>query len=155
MKTIKITLALLAIVAVAALYSTGAFIPETNGMADTVAGLIVLNDTEMAQNVGGPWTSEIDEWGNGEYASCHIDNCPDHTFEYTHDRYSCVPCDEDHESKYNSITVVKVTTSWCDDFFVEGIRCDYESAATDWWSSCDNYQGACGDHDWGGEYPYY
>lgn len=54
MKTIRIALSILAIAAVVAIYSTGTFVPETQGIEDTVADLVVLSDAEMAQQVGGP-----------------------------------------------------------------------------------------------------
>ena len=146
MKTIKITLALLAIVAVAAIYSTGAFIPETNGMADTVAGLTVLNDTEMAQNVGGPWTQVLPSGneGGGEHASCVVDNCPDNTFTFTLDDWDCVPCDDSEAYSLTNILVPTKVESWCDDFFVEGIRCDYEEKSHYGHYSCILYLGLCG-----------
>ena len=143
MKTVRIALSLLAIVAVAAIYSTGAFIPETNGMADTVAGLTVLNDAEMAQQVGGPWTSQLAAEANGSYASCAVDNCPDNTYSRTHARYRCVPCNTSWQYAFTSVVSPKVTTSWCDDFGVEGIRCDYKSTTTEWQYSCISFQGPC------------
>lgn len=35
------------------LYGTGLFVPETQGVENTVSGLITLNDTEMSKFVGG------------------------------------------------------------------------------------------------------
>ena len=38
-------------------YSSDAFVPETQGITDTdtVSGLVVLSDTYLAEQVGGDW----------------------------------------------------------------------------------------------------
>lgn len=54
MKTMKIVLSFVAIAAIAATYSTGAFVPQSPGIEKTFAGFLVINDAEMAQHVGGP-----------------------------------------------------------------------------------------------------
>ena len=131
------------IAAIAVVYSTGAFILDTNGVADTFAGLPVLNDAEMAQRIGGPWTHEIASEPSGDYASCSISNCPDNTYIWTHARYRCVPCNDSSQSAFKSVVMPKVTTSWCDDYGVEGIRCTFELATADWHYSCIFFQGPC------------
>ena len=54
MKTMKIALSIVAIAAIAAIYSTGAFVPQTHGIENTFEGFLVISDAEMAQHVGGP-----------------------------------------------------------------------------------------------------
>lgn len=49
----KFVLSILSIFAIIAVYSTGAFVSELQGMTETVAGLAVLSDAEMAEQVGG------------------------------------------------------------------------------------------------------
>ncbi|MDE0314717.1 MAG: hypothetical protein OXM61_07445 [Candidatus Poribacteria bacterium] len=54
MKTMKNSLYILAIAAVVTIYSTGAFVPDTQGIESTFDGFLVISDAEMAQHVGGP-----------------------------------------------------------------------------------------------------
>lgn len=137
MKTLFFTVA---IAATAALYGIGFFVPQS---PDTAEGLVVLSDTEMAQRAGGKWMQQQSSNGSGSRASCSVSDCPDGTYDYTNPRYRCVPCTSSQALAYTSKYVPKVTRSWCDDFGVEGIRCDYESYTWSWWSSCENYQGRC------------
>lgn len=155
-------MSILAIAVIATIYSTGAFVPQTHGVEKTVAGLEALSDAEMTQQVGGPWTSKFIKWSSGEYADCQIYNCPDDTYLYNHTKYGCKACENDFDSKYNTIRRPLVTKSWCDDYYVEwwreGVeepRCDYESSTEKWYYPCDDQYGACGDHDFGGNYRYY
>ena len=53
MKFMKIALSVVAIAAIATIYSTGAFVSQTHGMDNTVAGFLVISNAEMAQQVGG------------------------------------------------------------------------------------------------------
>ena len=49
----KIALSVVAIAAIATIYSTGAFVSQTHGMDNTVAGFLAISNAEMAQQVGG------------------------------------------------------------------------------------------------------
>lgn len=53
MKFMKIALSVVAIAAIATIYSTGAFVSQTHGMENTFDGFLVINNAEMAQQVGG------------------------------------------------------------------------------------------------------
>lgn len=53
MKFMNIALSVVAIAAIATLYSTGAFVSQTHGMDNTVAGFLAISNAEMAQQVGG------------------------------------------------------------------------------------------------------
>ena len=53
MKFMKIALSVVAIAAIATIYSTGAFVSQTHGMDNTVAGFLAISNAEMAQQVGG------------------------------------------------------------------------------------------------------
>ena len=71
----RVLLSILLILTVLTAYSTGAFVPEHEGIVDTVAGLAVLSDAEMAQQAGGIWRgtrkkAEIVTWPVGQPSSC-------------------------------------------------------------------------------------
>lgn len=53
MKFMKIVLSVVAIAAIATIYSTGAFVSQTPGMDNTVDGFLAISNAEMAQQVGG------------------------------------------------------------------------------------------------------
>ena len=53
MKFMKIALSVVAIAAIATIYSTGAFVSQTQGMDNTVDGFLVISNAEMTQQVGG------------------------------------------------------------------------------------------------------
>ena len=44
----------LTFIAALVLYGAGFFVPETQGIENTVDGHVILNDAEMSQLVGGP-----------------------------------------------------------------------------------------------------
>ena len=49
----KFALSVVAIAAIATIYSTGAFVSQTPGLDNTVEGFLAISDAEMAQQVGG------------------------------------------------------------------------------------------------------
>lgn len=53
MKFMKIALSVVAIAAIATIYSTGAFVSKTPGLDNTVDGFLAISNAEMAQQVGG------------------------------------------------------------------------------------------------------
>ena len=63
----RVLLSILLILTVLTAYSTGAFVPEHEGIVDTVAGLAVLSDAEMAQQMGGVLTNQIQELSTAGY----------------------------------------------------------------------------------------
>jgi hypothetical protein len=75
----KVLLSILLILTVLTAYSTGAFVPEHDGIVDTVAGLAVLSDADLAQQAGGIWRgtrkkAEIVTWPVGQPSSCYSSN---------------------------------------------------------------------------------
>ena len=95
MKTI---LSIIAIITVIGLYSTGAFVPETQGIVDTVAGLEVLSDTDMAQQVGGfrHRYATVDRFPGGDTAVCTEDffeSCDTDNKVRWNFRLNCERCD--------------------------------------------------------------
>ena len=138
----KTLMSILTITAIAVLYSTGAFVtPSTQ----TATEFVALTDTDMAQRVGGPWTSELASWGQGHPPECSLSTGCFGSAEVTHDRYRCVPCDNRNDSAYTQIDAAAKTKYWCVfDNWKEIQRCRTESAIIDRMRHCDNYQGACG-----------
>ena len=53
MKFMKIVLSVVAIAAIATIYSTGAFVSQTPGLDNTFDGFLAISNAEMAQQVGG------------------------------------------------------------------------------------------------------
>ena len=107
MKPMKIALSFIAIAAIAAIYSTGAFVPQTHGIENTFAGFIILSDAEMAQNVGGPEeghrrqnTVPVDH----DVASCGSSNPDCDKDRQTRDAilYACDPCPEPVFDNYDN-----------------------------------------------------
>lgn len=80
-------------------YSTGAFIPESQGMADTVAGLKVLSNAEMAQQMGGidNKTNRLTENGdNSKISWCHtfwdLSCYPNWVVKWKNPKFDCIWC---------------------------------------------------------------
>ena len=95
----KIVLSILSILTMLAIYSTGAFVPESQGMADTVAGLKVLSNAEMAQQMGGidNHSRRLTRMGHNSPVSwCHTHwdlSCyPDFEVNYTNSLFDCIWC---------------------------------------------------------------
>ena len=154
----KTLLTFLTITATLAIYSFGAFVPDTQGVENTFTGLVVLSNAEMAQQAAGlgRWTSAPKSWGNGAPANCSdVDDCPDGSFFHTLDLTQCVPCENWFENRWTRTMVPHRIQSWCDNFGYEGVRCKYKSVVNDMAWSCDNYLGGCGDNVWGEPYPGY
>lgn len=162
MKTIKIALPVLAIAAIITIYSTGAFIPETQGIEDTVAGLVVLGDAEMAQQVGGPeegW-AELVVWEGSEKASCYGSHscgekppCPKDRQVRDASQHKCRSCDSQtwYYTKYRYKSKPKRIVSWCKN---QSEGCFYDEAAdpeSDWISSCEEFVASMCDSDAGSD----
>ena len=157
----KIVLSILSILTVLTVYSTGAFVPESQGMVDTVAGLAVLSDAEMAQQAGGIWRgtrkkAEIVTWPVGQPSSCYSSSgcnsggcnsggcnsggcapdCPPDKQVFTVFQHRCVKCygyDQWTTSRKYDHYATKEITSECK--MINGV-CVYTEVVTGTWSSC-------------------
>lgn len=72
----KTVLSISSILIMVAIYSTGAFVPESQNTVDTFAGLVILSDADMTQQVGGMYSGtrqrpEITEWPEGQPSQCY------------------------------------------------------------------------------------
>ncbi len=141
----KTLLAILAIVTIAGFCGAGAFVPQT---PDTLEGLIVLNDAALTQKVGGTTKTTSSEYivGHGEKASCSVNSCDPQEFYWTNSKYNCVDCETWYDNAYQmEENVPAVIKSYCEAFQDAGVqKCRTVSEVLYRWSSCDNYQGACG-----------
>lgn len=155
----KTLLILLTIIATLAIYSFGAFVPDTQGVEKMIAGLVVLSDIEMSQQTAGldRWTSAPKSWGNMDGAAdcSDVNDCPDGQHFHTLDLTKCVPCENWFDNRWTREKVPHKIMSWCDNFGYEGVRCKYKSSVNTMEWSCDNYLGGCGDHVPGEPYPWY
>lgn len=142
MKTI---LSIIAIITFIGFYSTGAFVPETQGIVDTVAGLEVLSDTDMAQQVGGFWHhyADVDRFPGGDTAVCTDDffePCDTDNKVRWNFRLNCVECDG-YTQYYTEMWWRKVDgeiTSTCE---YEIATCTYDEWVSNHWMSCELYMG--------------
>ena len=139
------------------IYSSGAFVPETQGITetDTVLGLVVLSDTDLAQHVGGNWEGYpvLKSKGGGE-ADCNIGNCgtkDDCLLNRTVSkkaRYKCKTCPTGFWarfiSKYERVFVQQNKVTWCS-WNHETETCDKKRTGTGTasWTSCENPLGMC------------
>jgi len=138
---------LLAFATTLVLCGTSFFVPQTQGL-DTVAGMVVLSDADMAaQNGGyGQWRSEQTRAPSGSFANCSQRPCPTWTHRRTFGHYRCAPC-EGTESTYTRVYTTKVEISWCASFS-QPDKCEYRHHSDDYHWSCVAYTGSCGDHTW-------
>ena len=117
----KFVLSILSILVVIAVYSTGAFVSESQGMTDTVAGLAVLSDAEMAEQVGGSFRNKTNiKWQDEDgsvitvcYESYYLFCFPAEKT-WIGSRYNCVQCTPKNKGKaYKSHNPVKKIVSKC------------------------------------------
>lgn len=119
----KIVLSILSVLTMLAIYSTGAFVPESQGMADTVAGLEVLSNAEMSQKLGGidNKTHSLKKNGhNSKITWCHTNwdlSCsPNLVVTWNNTLFDCVWCgtSESNWGAYKLTFGAEIEgTSWC------------------------------------------
>lgn len=118
----KIVLSILSILTVLTVYSTGAFVPETQGMTDTVAGLTVLIDAEMAQQMGGVLfneTQKVKKAGSGSIVTLCRETwdlrCVPFRRTQHKTKYKCVQCYSHltHLGAYRNDNVIVRVDSGC------------------------------------------
>ena len=146
----KTLMSILAIVAIAVLCGTGAFV--TQG-ANTPKDLVVLADTALSQRIGGKETNMPSSGSSGKNASCSVNDCPENTYTYTPALYSCVSCYTKGDSAYTWLAQnnrPRKIRSWCDDYWRRNrndkyeYRCDFKSAPKGPpLSSCEKSDGTC------------
>lgn len=146
----KTLMSILAIVTIAVLCGTGAFVIQG---AHTADNFIVLTDTAMSHQVGGKETNMIRNNASGKNASCSVSNCPENTFFYTPALYDCVSCSTKGESAYRLLegnSRPRKIETWCDDYYRRyrngkyEYRCDQKSKPTGPpLSSCEKDDGKC------------
>lgn len=120
----KIVLSILSILTMLAIYSTGAFVPESQGMVDTVAGLKVLSNAEMAQQMGGidNKTNKLVKNGhNSKISWCHTywdTSCfPNWVVQWSNTLFDCIWCATSltNLGAYEIETNSEISgTSWCE-----------------------------------------
>lgn len=108
------------------IYSLGAFVPPTQGVAniETVYGLVVLSDTELAQQVGGEWegmrklvkkAGKLTDCGDGNCMS--KDDCLLNGKISDRAKYKCEDCPSGFWArfigKYERVRVASKVSSWC------------------------------------------
>ena len=107
----KIVLSVVAIAAIAMIYGTGAFVPQTHGLDNTVAGFLAISNAEMAQQIGGhhtePREGEQKLIDGGDFSKhCDANNVcykPDHhRKEFDASYYVCTDCPPDDEDELNT-----------------------------------------------------
>ena len=149
----RVLLSLLAIFTIAVLFGSGAFV--TQG-PETAHGLVVLTDTDMSLNVGGPlpgkWVQKRIE-GSGNNAVCNdVDNCPQGKVVYNYPETRCEPCrrkdsgdcayskpDTDENDEYVDV----LQESWCDNYYYEGERCMFKFVKKGRRADCTISVGVC------------
>ena len=126
----------------------GFFVPQTQGMENTVAGMVVLSNAEMAGHPGGygQWRSEQTRSATGSFANCAARPCRTWEHSRTYGHYRCAPC-EGTESTWTRVSATKVEKSRCKSYTMPD-RCRYDSNVTSYQWSCVSYTGNCGDHTW-------
>lgn len=121
----KIVLSIIAVIIVIGLCSTGAFVPETRSMVETVAGLKVLSNAEMAQQIGGTTlnkTQRLKESGhNSKITWCATDwdfSCyPNWVVEWSNNLFDCIWCatSKTNIGAYNQKFGAEIEgESWCE-----------------------------------------
>lgn len=145
----KIFFLAIALVITVTLCGAGFFVPQTPGTEYTVAGMVVLSDTEMAaQNGGtGQWRKEQTRKATGKFSNCAKHPCPTGIENRTFGHYRCAPC-EGSESLWNRTWATKVEQSKCLKIVrPDGCKYRYNVTAYQW--SCVSHRGInCGDHEW-------
>lgn len=131
----------------------GFFVPQNHGKQNTVAGMLVLSDADMAVRNGGygQWRSRraLGEAGKskGNFANCSQSPCPVGRESRTFAKYVCEPC-EGTESLWNSTMTTRVEESYCRKYIIPE-ECVYKYDITEWHESCVSFTGYnCGDHVW-------
>ena len=116
----KNVLSILSILMVLAFYITGAFVPETQGVVDTVAGLMPLSDADMAQQIGGSQWTYADNYQSesGQIATCQMGpflECPPNNQVWYASLSNCVSCDwvNRNQTAYSEKQIVGRIDSGC------------------------------------------
>lgn len=118
MKTI---LSIIAVTTVFGLYSTGMFVPDSQGLVDTVAGLTALSDANMAQNIGGPSLNQFRleyQSTSGSVAVCTTNiflECPPNPQVWHASLANCEDCKSGDRAKdaYQNMLIVGKIDSGC------------------------------------------
>ena len=132
-------------IVVLALYCAGFFVPETQGIEVTFDGHVVLNDTEMAQLVGGSssrLTNEPDQiyTASGSLPDCAAatpPNCADVTpTNVFYQKYICVSCFKRNDDyQYTSVSGVPRHKLWkC---VRKGNKCSAKGQTMGTFTSCN------------------
>ncbi len=138
----KSVLSILSILTVLAFYITGAFVPETQGVVDTVDGFMLLSDADMAQQIGGIRWKYADNYQpeSGQTATCQPGpflECPRNNQVWHASLSNCVDCDwvNRNQTAYSEETIVGRIDSGCNMSYGS---CTYWETPT-YIKSCNQY----------------
>lgn len=140
----KTLLSILSILTMVGIYSTGAFVPETQGTVDTAAGLVALSDADMARQVGGDINerAEIFNFAWGRRSICNsgscdnsgdCEDCPRDEQCRVNFQHICVTCDGIHPAMDIDPDFPHLIRSWCE---IKNNVCTYHEEVLVEWESC-------------------
>ena len=134
------------------LYGAGFFVPETQGIENTLDGHVVLNDAEMSQLVGGPYTPPhhrkkrflLTEGNGNNPPNCNVDIqlCPEGvSVHVVYPDWSCESCGSEDVKMYRWVYDRIISATYrCIDF---GGNCEERKNVHRLSDSCEDEVGKC------------